>query len=108
MRPTQADAAVMDRVSEQDRLWFKARPRRNMRVREYVPGELPLWTPPVRSPDIKPYTIVQRIGDGARMRSATWARLVKAPEDMNDKEIWAMREAAQPVPGSTRASIRPF
>ena len=38
----EVDEAAMDRASEADRIWFEQHPRRQHRVRPYVPGELPV------------------------------------------------------------------
>jgi hypothetical protein len=45
------DDRVVERVSEDDRLWFKRNPDEHERYRDWVPGELPRPTYPGGDPE---------------------------------------------------------
>ena len=57
--------AVIDAISDKDRVWFSHHPHRNFHVRGFVPGELPASFP---AGDGVAIVVVRQIDPGVRMR----------------------------------------
>lgn len=90
--PRGVSLMATDRVSENDRLWFEARPGRQYRARPWVKGESPPWD----WGSGEPYTIIRSARPGFRFRAFTGWRgppLEMAPETILET-VW--RDLARP------------
>ena len=73
------DEAAMEAASDDDRLWFDARPRRRHRIRPLIPGELPLCGIPGEGRWI---IVTRNIRPGVRVRLPLHVR--RLPPDHED------------------------
>ncbi len=85
--------AIVDEATAADRRWFLSNPRRQYRVRGFVPGEMPVSMP---MGDGVAVTVLRQIGRGVRVRLPLYVQRLPPDTETDARRLFQIALGRQP------------